>query len=77
MMYDPDHHCQVPGFDANDTTSYLWGLDEVQELSMVFPSVGGSNGYERDRVRGTSFYSNYMFSVTTTRGHRIDTRSCG
>lgn len=50
MMYDPEHHCQVPGFEVNDTGTYLWGLEDVQDLSMVFPSIGGSNGYQMDRV---------------------------
>nr|CDJ80455.1 Major facilitator superfamily MFS-1 domain containing protein [Haemonchus contortus] len=50
MMYDPEHWCQVPGFDnPNDTTVYEWGLQDVQNISFVFPNENGRAGaYTRD-----------------------------
>ncbi|KAK6053159.1 transporter, major facilitator family protein [Cooperia oncophora] len=50
MMYDPEHWCQVPGFDdPNDTTIYEWGLQDVQNISFVFPNENGRSGaYTRD-----------------------------
>ncbi|CAI4223684.1 unnamed protein product [Auanema sp. JU1783] len=48
MMYDPDHHCEVPGFGLNDTSpDYKWGLEDVQDSHMVFPSMT-LDKYERD-----------------------------
>lgn len=50
MMYDPEHWCEVPGFnDPNDTTVYEWGLNNVQNISFVFPNENGRGGtYMRD-----------------------------
>ncbi|KAK6737460.1 hypothetical protein RB195_019891 [Necator americanus] len=50
MMYEPEHWCEVPGFDdPNDTTVYQWGLQDVQNMSFVFPNENGRGGaYIRD-----------------------------
>lgn len=43
---------QVPGFDdPNDTSVYEWGLNDVQNISFVFPNEAGRSGaYIRDSV---------------------------
>uniref|UniRef100_A0A1I7X3B5 MFS domain-containing protein n=1 Tax=Heterorhabditis bacteriophora TaxID=37862 RepID=A0A1I7X3B5_HETBA len=52
MMYDPEHWCEVPGFDdPNDTTVYKWGLQDVQNISFVFPSENERGMYVRDSVK--------------------------
>uniref|UniRef100_A0A8R1HN74 Major facilitator superfamily (MFS) profile domain-containing protein n=1 Tax=Caenorhabditis japonica TaxID=281687 RepID=A0A8R1HN74_CAEJA len=54
MMYDPEFQCMVPGFnDTNDTTvstngPYLWGLDDIKNISLVFPNAKSDGAYQRD-----------------------------
>lgn len=54
MMYDPEFQCMVPGFnDTNDTTiathgPYLWGVDDIKNISFVFPNANSDGAYKRD-----------------------------
>ncbi|CAB3403753.1 unnamed protein product [Caenorhabditis bovis] len=54
MMYDPEFQCMVPGFnDTNDTSiatlgAYKWGLDDIKNISFVFPNANHDGEYRRD-----------------------------
>ncbi|CAD6194968.1 unnamed protein product [Caenorhabditis auriculariae] len=56
MMYDPEHHCQVPGFnDTNITVDpsapFLWGYEDVKNFSFVFPSKDDASPYSMDTCK--------------------------